>query len=109
MKASRMDRAGASGEFRIFSHALNLDIPRSRAGLEKRVSRRLDVVVDADVVIVLVMRTNADDIARLLDRWIGRDFTDPPLVVAVPIGFHVAIDVNLAARPLGDVNMAGPG
>ena len=71
-------------------------LPEPDAGLEKYVVGRLDIVIDADVVEVLVPRADADDVAGLLNGRIGRDLAHA-LFAAAPTGFHPAEDMHLVA------------
>jgi hypothetical protein len=57
---------------------------RAGAGVEKRILWRLNLIVDADVVQVLVVAADTDDVARLLDGRVGRDLLDPLLALPQP-------------------------
>jgi hypothetical protein len=75
---------------------------------EQRILRRLNLVVDADVVQVLVMAPDAHNVARLLDGRVSRNLLHP-LLAAAPAALHFAEDVHLVARAARQVNIPRPG
>ena len=80
--AGGVNVAGAGVELGVVADALVGDIARARTCLKEGIGGRLDLVVDADVVQVLVVLADADDVAGLLDGRIGGDFVDALFVVS---------------------------
>ena len=75
-----MNAARTRSELGILADAVVVNVAGAGVGLEESIRRSFDVVFDADVVVVLVALADANDISRLLDRWIVRDFLDLGLV-----------------------------
>ncbi len=90
----------------IVADALDLEVARSGAGLEVTAGRRLNVVIDGDVVQIEVMASNAHNVAGLLDGRIRSDFADP-VRAGSPAGVDAAEDMNLTVGTARDVNLSG--
>ena len=110
MQAGGVNIARAGGELGVLAHAVDRDVAGAGAGVEKSILRRLNLIVDADVVQVLVVAADADDVARLLDGRMSRDLAH--LLVrcrSTPAGLDPAEDVHLVVRAAGEVNVARAG
>ena len=101
--------SGKSTQLRVLSDALILDVPRAGVGLEESVSGRFNVVIDADVVVVLVPLPDTDDIAGLIDGRILCDLLHLLVSAAAPVRLDTAEDVDAIAGALLDVDVAGTG
>ena len=109
LEAGRVDAAGARSEFGVLAHAVIFDVAGAGIGFEEGIGWRLDVIVDADVVVVLMALANADDVSGLIDGWIFRDLLDLFIATAAPVGFDAAEDVDAIGGAVGDVNVPGAG
>ena len=96
--------ARARAQLCILAHAFHGNVARTGTGLQQRVLRRLNLVVDADVLQVLVMPADAHDVARLLNGRVGR-YLLHSLLAAAPAGLHFAEDVHLVACAARQVNV----
>jgi len=81
VQSGGVNAARAGGEFGVVADSLVVDVAGAGAGVEKSVGWGFDHIFNADVVVVFVMRADADDIAGLLDGGlaaISRTFSSLP-------------------------------
>ena len=72
-----VDRSRACAQFCICAHAFVGHVARSRRSIQIGVGRSQNLIVDADVAEIVVIPSDADDVACLLDGRMRRDLAAP--------------------------------
>src|ERR1039458_9137135 len=100
-----MNAARSGAQLGVLADAIVGSIAGAGGSVEVNIGRGLNLVIDADVVIILVAGADAHNVAGLLDGRIGRD---PPdlLVAPAPSRLHPPEDMDLIAGAVREVNVS---
>jgi len=100
-----VNAARAGAQLRVVAHSVVGYLARARGGVQVNIRRRLNLVIDADVVHVFVVAANFYNAACLLDGRVGRNLPNLILTPA-PVGPYLREDMDLSGGALRQVDVS---
>ena len=93
-----VNAARSGSELRVLADAVILDVAGAGVGFEEGIGRSFNVVIDADVVVVLVALADANDVSGLIDRADCSRSPAPSASLPPQFDFTWPDDVDAIAR-----------